>query len=73
VLQGYTPKQLEFGTGGPGRLDHLYSEDMLRAAFADLDIVELRLYEAELNEGSRHSGPLALVGMVAKKPGPLSP
>jgi SAM-dependent methyltransferase len=73
VLQGYTPKQLEFGTGGPGRLDHLYSEDMLRAAFADLDIVELRLYEAELNEGSRHSGPSALVGMVAKKPGPLSP
>lgn len=67
VLQGYTPKQLEFNTGGPGRLDHLYTEEMLRSAFATLDIVELQAYEAHLEEGKRHSGPSALVGMVARK------
>ena len=31
ILQGYTPKQLEYGTGGPPFLSHLYTADMLRA------------------------------------------
>ncbi|WP_325170125.1 SAM-dependent methyltransferase [Noviherbaspirillum pedocola] len=68
ILQGYTPKQLEFNTGGPGRLDHLYTEDMLRDAFHELDILSLRAWEEELREGKRHNGPSALVGMVAQRP-----
>ena len=65
VLQGYTPPQLDFGTGGPKELSHLYTNALLREAFADFDIVHLRDYEAELNEGDRHSGMSALVGLVA--------
>ena len=42
VLQGYTPKQLDYRTGGPPQVEHLYTEDLLRGAFAALDIVELR-------------------------------
>ncbi|HEX8886951.1 MAG TPA: class I SAM-dependent methyltransferase, partial [Noviherbaspirillum sp.] len=67
VLQGYTPRQLEYKTGGPGLLEHLYTEDMLRTAFAGLRIADMRSYDARLNEGSRHSGISALVGMVAQK------
>lgn len=67
VLQGYTPRQLEYKTGGPGLLAHLYTEDMLEAAFAGLRIVDLQAYDAQLNEGSRHSGMSALIGMVAQK------
>lgn len=67
VLQGYTPRQLEYKTGGPGVLSHLYTEDMLKSAFAGLRIVDMRSYDAQLNEGSRHSGMSALVGMVARK------
>ena len=67
VLQGYTPRQLEDKTGGPGLLEHLYTEDMLNAAFADLRILDMRSYDALLNEGSRHSGMSALIGMVAQK------
>ena len=67
VLQGYTPRQLEYKTGGPGLLEHLYTEDMLNAAFADLRILDMRSYDALLNEGSRHSGMSALIGMVAQK------
>lgn len=67
VLQGYTPEQLEYNTGGPGLLDHLYTEEMLNAAFAGLHIVDMRVYEAELNEGTRHSGKSALIGMVGRK------
>ena len=67
VLQGYTPKQLEYRTGGPPHVSHLYTEAMLREAFAELDVVELREYEAELAEGSGHCGRSALIGLVARR------
>ena len=67
VLQGYAPKQLEYKTGGPPEIAHLYTEPMLREAFADLDILEVREYEAELSEGARHRGTSALIGMVARR------
>lgn len=68
LLQGYTPRQLDYKTGGPPNPDHLYTEEMLREAFSALDIVELRLYEDLLSEGSQHSGQSALVGLVVRKP-----
>ena len=68
VLQGYTPKQLEYKTGGPPILSHLYTAELLRTAFASLQIVELREYEAELTEGTQHHGHSALIGMIARKP-----
>jgi SAM-dependent methyltransferase len=68
ILQGYTPRQLEYKTGGPGQLSHLYTADLMRVAFKDLQIVELIEYEAELNEGQRHAGRSALLGLVATKP-----
>lgn len=67
ILQGYTPKQLEYRTGGPPQVEHLYTEDLLREAFAELEITELRSYEAELGEGSGHRGRSALIGMVARR------
>lgn len=67
VLQGYTPKQLDYRTGGPGVLENLYTETLLRTAFEALEIVELRDYEAELAEGRRHAGRSALIGMVARR------
>jgi len=68
VLQGYTPKQLEYKTGGPPNLDHLYTEALLQEAFSDLNITELLAYEEVLTEGTQHHGRSALVGMVARKP-----
>lgn len=67
VLQGYTPKQLQYRSGGPSRVDHLYTETLLREAFAGLQIVELSSYDAELHEGTQHSGLSALIGMVARR------
>jgi SAM-dependent methyltransferase len=67
VLQGYTPQQLEYRTGGPPVASHLYTEPMLREAFAALDVVELREYEAEIHEGTGHAGRSALIGLVARK------
>lgn len=68
LLHGYTPEQLEFGTGGPPFVENLYTEDMLREAFCDFEIVELRAYEREVDEGAGHSGMSALIDLVARKP-----
>jgi len=68
VLQGYTPRQLAFNTGGPGQLSHLYTAGLIRDAFQGLDTIELVEYEADLSEGCRHAGRSALLGFVARKP-----
>ncbi len=67
VLQGYTPRQLDYKTGGPAQLSHLYTEALLREAFADFELLHLRDYEAELTEGDRHHGRSALIGLVARR------
>lgn len=67
ILQGYTPQQLVYRTGGPSQLSHLYTEAMLRDAFAHLEIIELGEYEDDLAEGLHHFGRSALVGLVARK------
>ena len=67
VLQGYTPRQLEYRTGGPPFASHLYTEELLRSAFADLDILTLREYDADIAEGSGHRGMSALMGLVARR------
>ena len=43
--------------------------ELLRQAFAGLEIEELREYEAELHEGLAHRGRSALIDLVARKPG----
>ena len=67
VLQGYTPKQLEYRTGGPPQVENLYTEALLREAFGAMDIEVLEAYEAEVAEGSGHRGRSALIGLVARK------
>jgi SAM-dependent methyltransferase len=67
LLQGYTLRQLDYQTGGPPLLSHLYTEALLRESFADFELIELQDYEAELSEGERHSGRSALIGLVARR------
>jgi SAM-dependent methyltransferase len=67
ILQGYTPKQLEYRTGGPSLIEHLYTEEMISELSSDFEILDLQCYEKELSEGARHTGMSALLGMVAKK------
>ena len=68
LIQGYGRNQLSYNTGGPGKLDHLYDEDLLRQAFAGFDIQVCETYETTIHEGAGHSGMSALVGFVARKP-----
>ena len=67
ILQGYTPKQLEYKTGGPSLIEHLYTEELIRNLAQEFQILELVSYEKELSEGARHTGMSALLGLVARK------
>lgn len=67
VLQGYTPKQLEYRAGGPSELEKLDTAAQLAQDFVGMDMLLLREHEEMLNEGSAHSGMSALVDLVARK------
>jgi len=68
MIEGYGLKQLDYKTGGPGIAEHLYTPELIRSSFGDLEIEVLEEYDAELNEGDRHRGMSALVDFVARKP-----
>ena len=66
-LHGYTPKQVDYGTGGPSNPAHLYTKDMLASQFSDLDIIVNESYEMVLDEGPGHHGQSALIDFIAYK------
>jgi SAM-dependent methyltransferase len=68
ILQGYTPKQIEYGTGGPPQAANMYTAALLREWFGDWDIPHLVEHEDFISEGTHHHGQSALVDLVAKKP-----
>ena len=68
IIQGYTPKQLTYGTGGPKELDHLYTRDMLEAEFAGWRDVRIAEEELVMHEGPAHSGMSAVINFTARKP-----
>ena len=68
ILQGYTPKQIEFATGGPSSAANMYTTALLREWFGEWKIQHLVEHESLIREGSHHHGLSALVDMVAIKP-----
>ena len=68
VLHGYTPEQIEFGTGGPPYAENMYTPELLQDAFGDWRIQRLAAYEREVQEGRGHSGQSALIDLVVDKP-----
>jgi cyclopropane fatty-acyl-phospholipid synthase-like methyltransferase len=67
LLQAYRPEQVALGTGGPPLKENMYTEKILREAFADMEIEMLEGYDTEVDEGPGHRGMSALISMVARK------
>jgi hypothetical protein len=68
ILQGYTPKQLNYATGGPKQLEQLYTRAMLQQAFGDFTDLKFTEEEREMREGAAHSGMSAVIGLTGRKP-----
>ena len=67
IMEGYGPKQLDYGTGGPKLLDWLYTLALLEGAFGDFASLEIDEYDVELEEGARHKGMSALIDFIGRK------
>ena len=69
ILQGYRPEQLQYATGGPKRVENLYTEALLRESFAALEILHLASHDDVVDEGAGHKGMSALIDLVARRRG----
>ncbi|GAB1343883.1 class I SAM-dependent methyltransferase [Gemmatimonas sp.] len=69
ILQGYTPRQIAYGTGGPKDPSQLWTPALLEEWFAGWHIAHLREHDTELQEGTHHVGLSAVVEMVVCRPG----
>jgi SAM-dependent methyltransferase len=68
IIMGYTPKQLQYGTGGPKQVEKLYTRAMLEREFGDFRDLTVVEEEREMREGASHAGISAVIGLTAAKP-----
>lgn len=68
ILEGFTPEQLQFDSGGPRDPAMLWQADTLREELDGLDFAILREVRRPLAEGSGHAGMGAVVQLLARKP-----
>ena len=68
IIQGYTPKQLQYGTGGPKQLENLYTRAMLEQEFGDFRDLKIVEEEREMREGTSHAGMSAVIGLTGIRP-----
>ncbi len=67
LLQGYTPRQLEYKTGGPPAAENMYTEALLRDAFGDMQWLHFSEHDDVIREGNGHHGMSALIDLAARK------
>jgi ubiquinone/menaquinone biosynthesis C-methylase UbiE len=68
ILEGYSPKQLEYGTGGPKVPEQLYSRALLEQAFGDFRDLRIEEEDREMREGAAHAGMSAVIHLTGRKP-----
>ncbi|MEW6691541.1 MAG: class I SAM-dependent methyltransferase [Pseudomonadota bacterium] len=68
LLEAFDLEQINYTSGGPGRLEMLYSAEMLAEDFAEGDILLLERAQVVLDEGPYHQGPAEVVRLVAQMP-----
>lgn len=67
ILEAFTPRQLLFQSGGPRDVQLLFTLDMLRHDFKELNLLLAEETDTILAEGPFHSGPAAVVHLFAQK------
>lgn len=68
LLEAYTPKQLEYKTGGPPTAERTMTLAAVRQELAGLDFLEAEEKIREVHEGKYHDGLSAVLQVVARKP-----
>ncbi|MCM2322982.1 MAG: class I SAM-dependent methyltransferase [Oligoflexia bacterium] len=67
LLEAYTPKQLEYKTGGPPTRELLMTLEALQSELSGLELVHAVETERTIHEGKGHNGRSAVVQVIGKK------
>jgi len=67
VLEGFTPRQLELGTGGPKSQELLMELEIVRQELPGLRLEIAREIERDVVEGKYHKGTASVVQILAVK------
>lgn len=67
ILEAFSTSQLKYSSGGPKRVELLYTAEMLRQDFAGAEAVVLEEKEVQISEGTMHSGTAAVVNGVFRR------
>ncbi|MBI9071382.1 MAG: class I SAM-dependent methyltransferase [Melioribacteraceae bacterium] len=67
ILQCFSEDQLKYNSGGPKKLDYLYTLEQIYTDFQDLDLIKFEKVEIELNEGNHHKGVASVIKFVGRK------
>lgn len=68
LLEAYTPRQLEFRTGGPPEVRLLVTAADARAELEGLDLVRVSEHDRDVAEGVGHRGRSAVLQVIARRP-----
>lgn len=66
LIHGYTPDQIELGTGGPKDVSLMYTKKTFTNVFKDDEIIVNEEYRANLSEGVGHNGTSAMIDFIAR-------
>lgn len=67
LLEAFNPKQISKESGGPKKAEMLYTIEMLKEDFKNLEIEYLKTKQVFLNEGEYHKGHADIIQLIAKK------
>jgi SAM-dependent methyltransferase len=68
VLEGYSPRQLEYRTGGPSTLELLMDLETIKSELAGLDFERAEEIVRRIGEGEFHKGDGSVVQILGFKP-----
>jgi hypothetical protein len=71
ILEAFTPRQPEFGTGGPSDPEKLVTLADLRSELEGLEFLVGREIERDVHEGRMHTGRSSVVQVVAMRGQPV--
>ena len=67
LIEGYRPEQLNYKTGGPSRVENLYTRAMLETEFGGLSELRIIEHDSVTREGTGHVGMAALIDVIGRK------
>ncbi len=67
ILEGFSKEQINNNTGGPRKVEMLFSKEELQSDFIELSELKIWKEESHLNEGEHHQGKSAVIRLIGKK------